>query len=215
MSEERDRAAFFERFMYVAKRRGFISMTAHLTQNEKAAVERCFAEIFCEALTVMESLTVKSVVAGADPPDFLLDCEGELLSLEMVELIDFEAFRRSQRLREKDPAKAWLGQQWNAEKYASAIRSLVKKKEDRYRRQKRSFDVLLIYTDEPWLASNDMDLWNHKIGELPIVQFGGLYVMGSYVPCTECYPLHRIAGASVKELILARRANSGTLEEPA
>lgn len=205
MSDDRPRAAFFKRFAYVAGRRGYISMTAHLNQTEKAAVEWCFAELFCEALAAMEGLTIKSMVAGPDPPDFLVNCEGESLSVELVELIDFKTFRNAQKLRAKDPAKAWLCQQWSEEKYVAAIRRLVQQKEGLYLRKEKIFDMLLIYTDEPWLAPNDMDLWNHNIGDLAITQFGSIYVMGSYVPGAAYYPLHRIAGLSVKDLMVTRR----------
>ncbi|MDP2800556.1 MAG: hypothetical protein Q8O26_01605 [Phreatobacter sp.] len=206
MSDDRHWAEFCKRFADVAGRRGHISMTARLTQTEKAAVEWIFAEIFCEALAAMEALTIKSLDAGPDPPDFFVNCEGEALSVELVELIDLKTFRNAQDLSAKDPAKAWLDQQWSEERYVAAIRKLVNQKGDRYRSQRQSFDVLLIYTDEPWLAPNDLDLWNRNIGELPIAQFKGVYVMGSYVPGAARYPLHRIAGSSVKELVAARRA---------
>lgn len=181
-------------------------MTARGTADDKLIVELDYAREFAAAITIADGIELENLRAGEDPPDIVADCRGVRLTIELVELIDMKTFKKAQRLQANgQPGAAWMEQQWSFERYTNAVRRLVVAKDEMYRRSSNLFDILLIYTDEPWLAPSDMQRWNADLRPLRVTQFQAVYAMGSYVPGLGHYPLDLIAGRTVSELVEERR----------
>ena len=111
-----------------------------------------------------------------DPPDFWVKLDGNRIGVEVTELVDQEFLSHN----EKSPEAPWdtshgVGFErsfWTEEKFAERVGVCIRKKGDKYTRNRKNIDVLAIVCGECGLYERDVQNW------LPNVTFPKFQCIG-------------------------------------
>lgn len=88
-----------------------------------------------------------------DPPDFRINHLERVLDCELVQLLNESHRHRAAKGETPYTGQLFLDTQWTSQRFAKELNGVIEKKNDRYRRQGVNIDVLVIYTEETWLGS--------------------------------------------------------------
>jgi hypothetical protein len=180
----------------LAKRRQY---SAFFEWDDKATKEWGIARQF---INVRPDLNVADIRPGGDPPDcevVLLD--GEIIGLEITELVDQAAVEQMERAaREDAPLEDKLNAyaeyaDWPTDKLAAHLTRIVTRKDGKLKRASNglcSRYTLLIHTDEMMLCRSDL---RERLAGLSFTtsMIDDAYVMESYsADDADPYPLHRL-----------------------
>ena len=102
-----------------------------------------------------------------DPPDFFASCGGKHISIELVQLVEQAHKRRATKGENPSFGKLFQETQWSKERLISKLNTLISMKGEKYRRRGLEIDVLLVHTDEPWLAPSDANGWLSNVSIEP------------------------------------------------
>lgn len=119
-----------------------------------------------------------------DPPDCVcLNAEGELVAIEVVEVVCEQAVRLNARGN-------WVYRHWRPGELASKVaQRLAEKDEKRFHGGPYAAIIACLFTDEPALS------YEQAIAELSLQGFGpfrqlsSAYLLFSYQPATQSYPV--------------------------
>jgi hypothetical protein len=102
----------------------------------------------------------------SDPPDAFATIEGRRVSIELTELVDgrlLSGLRRASRASgirmTSSEGDAFIRSQWTQERFRHELRQRIEAKQKRYDKRDIVIDVLVIFTDEPWLSRLQVAEW--------------------------------------------------------
>jgi hypothetical protein len=134
----------------------------------------------------------------SEPPDFWVQFEQRLISVEHCQLIDKAAINQARKLVEDgltiDQARSSLFEQtqWPQERIVEKLGQLITCKHNRYANRGQSVDVLLISSSEPWLLP---DIAEGAIKKLQLDKkevFRFIYLILEYDPAWHGYPVFEL-----------------------
>ena len=188
-----------ERWAHLYDQRGHAGGFARKTSDERALVERQTVEEWRRSLEAQSGLLVTPVVqCEADPPDFIGQCLGRAITIELVERVDSELLSelagasRQGRLDETR-AQSFDRAQWTSERFVHEIGSVLDKKHAKYGPAGLRVDILVIHTAEPWLRARFVRDWLRSAKFEPRGSIGNAHLLLTYDPNEgEHWPLFEI-----------------------
>jgi plasmid stabilization system protein ParE len=135
--------------------RGHAPLVAKKTPNDLRAIELQMANRWVKAVGENFNLDICNIKSNPnDPPECLGTRNGEEIGIELTELVDGAML---DRIREEYENTGFVQNsnynetQWSFDRFQKKLNEILKKKDKKYSRNKVSIDVLIIYSDEPWL----------------------------------------------------------------
>jgi hypothetical protein len=92
-----------------------------------------------------------------DPPDCFVEFEGKRLGLELVQLVAQDHRERAATGETPYQGQLFLDMQWTKERLVSKLNQVLHLKGSKY--EEKQIDILVIFTAEPWLTSDQARLW--------------------------------------------------------
>lgn len=108
-----------------------------------------------------------------DPPDFRAGIEGKIFGIELVEFVTQENLGRAINGENPSSLSLFLDSQWDAQRFQTALRDAIGKKNLNYSRRKLRVDFLVLYSGEPWLSASQVAQW------LPLIKFEELQAINA------------------------------------
>lgn len=160
-------------------------------------VEEAIAQEFANSLVYTENVSLKDVISNPeDPPDCFGILNGRRICIELEELVDGEALAKAKK--GASPYKS-CGQfhetQWSRDRFLTKLNGVIDRKHLKYKAKNQVFDCLLIYTDEPRLNTHDVQAWLAETTVKARTSFKSVYLLMSYHPLQEHWPLFNIYGS--------------------
>lgn len=204
------------RWANLINERGHASLFARKTAGDKRIVEQQTAAEW--ALSVRAEFGVEVVdlvLCDADPPDFCGEWQGRRRTVELVELVDGRLLRR--RVRERKGgglpvANTFSEAQWDYGRFTREINRLLDQKQARYATGSQAFDLVVVYSDEPWLRASAVREWLRLTTIQARPAFENAHLLLTYDPSESAHwPLFNLYG----ELGSDRRDSQHVTETPA
>ncbi|MDO9223879.1 MAG: hypothetical protein Q7U20_09245 [Caulobacter sp.] len=162
---------------------------------DKAIVERGTVRAWAESMSGEFGLQVDDLRAGGDPPDFNGRCDGQLISIELVQLVDADD-RAPKRAQIKGKAEPPFDQRlWTPEKFRTRISATLDAKQAKYERKPAVFDVLIVHHEHGWLNAKHARDWLAAGSFEPRPHLRNAHLLLSYEPgWAKHRPLFRLYG---------------------
>jgi hypothetical protein len=198
MTDEEDDDYDYERFVHLMnKSNGYSGIFNYNNIVDKRLVEKSTIEEWCRSIKAELGIEVGvPQPIDEDPPDFNVSINGQLFSVELVQLVDENHKKRAVKGESQFAGKLFNDTQWSVERLLSKLNAIIHKKGDKYSRDGLSVDVLLMHTDEPWLTSEQARTWlnNATINTHPSIH--RVFLMFTYEPGrdVEHWPILKIYG---------------------
>ena len=181
-------------------KRGHSSVFA-TTNKTKKLVELSIACEFSKSLQYEFSILLENITnCEADPPDCLAEVNGRRIKIELVELIDESAIgiARKTGLTAHNDAKQFLATQWNSDRLIEEVNKTIDAKDKKYKSADKKFEILVIYTAEPWLSPNDVKRWISEQKFEARISFENVFLLMEHDPnyCQSHWPLFKLYGES-------------------
>ena len=161
--------------------------------SEKSAVSD-----WMKTATKKSAFSTDKLRRGDDPPDFLIEINGALVSVEVTQLIDGtgraerkRAFRKAEGLTFQADEGSHINH-WDERRFFQAVQSRIDKKSEQYSKPTSKIsevDILLIESNEYWLLGEDVDGWLKNRSVVPKKNLGSVHLLLSYDPAIRCRPL--------------------------
>ncbi|WP_339670763.1 hypothetical protein [Dasania marina] len=133
-----------------------------------------------------------SIVLGGDPPDCIVVSDGQEVAIEIVELVDQAAIEKQIRSKHTYPDQA----PWTSQRLTDHLNDLIQQKDNPSEKEslKKSYPryITLIHTDEPELMAADFDRLFIKKSIKATDLVSEVYLIFSYDPGIEGYPVRRL-----------------------
>lgn len=137
------------------------------SQASREMIERIIVSEWAKCLYEKTGICIENIRSnGAGPPDCTAEINGDVMSIEVTELVDGHVIKSIDRSRRgKSPALTgsvlFNRLQWSKDRFFNAIQNLIDDKETKYssRIPKIEIDVLLVCSAEPWLSPHDLHTW--------------------------------------------------------
>lgn len=179
-------------------RRGHSSIFA-TTNKTKKLVELSVAFEFSKSLQHEFSILLENITNNeTDPPDCLAEVNGRKVQIELVELIDRNAIEIAKQTGKTahNDAKQFSKTQWNSDRFIEEVNKVMDRKEEKYKATGKKFEILLMYTAEPWLSPNDAKHWISQQAFEARTSFESAFLLMDYDPSysQNHWPLFKIYG---------------------
>lgn len=161
----------------------------------KATVERGLVRAWAESMAGEFGRQVTNIRAAEDPPDFKGLCDGQPITIELVQLVDSHDLA-PKRARLRGKAEPPFGQRlWPQERFQTRIDETLDKKQAKYGRAPTVFDVLVIHHEHEWLNASQAQEWIAKGSFERRSHLRNAHLLLSYEPGRAEYrPLIRLYG---------------------
>lgn len=170
--------------------RGVAGMFTDKTPEDKVRAEELQLRYLIDAMSNEFGVeTEQFVPVQDDPPDFYVEQNGILRSVELVEFVNGAFLRKVAKGRlDGERYSAFQGEgftncQWGKDKFLAKLDELVIGKDTKYFERELSFDILAIVTDEEWLYRDEVKSWLSECYPLTDVRsFSEVYFVMDYDP---------------------------------
>lgn len=151
--------------------------------EEKAIVEASTVAEWCRSIAIVFGVDVGEPERNlTDPPDCFVDINGNRLSVELVQMVEGEHKKRATKGESPYSGNLFLDMQWTKERLAAKLNEIIEAKGRNYARRSIHIDVLVIYTDEPWLNVDEAFCWLQSICLSPHPNVARVFLLFSYTP---------------------------------
>lgn len=172
-------------------------------RHDKEFIEADAAEEWALAAKAEFGLHVTNISScKPDPPDCHAIFEGRNISIELTELVDNHLRYENVKANEagKEPphyqGQAFLDAQWSKDRFFKEISDLIDKKTANYEAGNQVFDVLIVYTDEPWLSPQQVRTWLTETNIEPRRAFHSAYLLMTHEHANaDHWPIFRLFGS--------------------
>lgn len=161
---------------------------------EKQDMEYCVVNEWMKAASCVFGYSFDNLGLGGDPPDFRVSMDGEKVSVELTQLVNEEHKKRNINGKSPFHGRLFQDMQWTPERFLEELRSSLEKKNRKYCRSGRKFDVLVIHTAETWLEPERVKNWIEALEPTDFAAFGSAYLLFDYRPSwsQEHWPVFRL-----------------------
>jgi len=169
--------------------------TARKNAGDKAIVERGLVRDWAESMAGEFGRYVTDLKAAEEPPDFRGSCDGQPISIELVQLVD-ERDLAPKKARIKGKAEPPFDQRlWTPERFRTRINATLDAKQAKYEAKPAAFDVLVIHHEHGWLNAELARGWLAEGSIQPRPHLRNAHLLLSYEPGgPEHRPLCRLYG---------------------
>lgn len=179
-------------------KRGHSSIFA-TTNKTKKLVELSVAFEFSKSLQHEFSILLENITNNeTDPPDCLAEVDGRKIQIELVELIDRNAIEIAKKTggTAHNDATQFSNTQWNSHRFIEEVNKVIDRKVKKYRAADKKFEILLIYTAEPWLPANSVAAWLSHLTFEERDSFENVFLLMDYDPSynQNNWPIFKIYG---------------------
>ncbi|TRD20760.1 hypothetical protein FEV53_09030 [Palleronia caenipelagi] len=139
---------------------GGFSNLAKMRGTWKAWVELKVCRDWCDAgfeRSVAEK--IKLISPEHDPPDVMALIAGRSISIEVVQLVNSGHKSMAAEGEAHSRGDLFKKMQWSKERFHEEMGAVISKKVKKYSDDEKSFDVLLMFSVEPWLYSHQVEQW--------------------------------------------------------
>lgn len=173
-------------------------------KEHQQSLERYVVECFAEMLEQQEGILLEGVRSvDADPPDCTASLGGRCITIEVTELVLSSVLKKvrhtlkNEKRLTSESGELFDDAQWTKEIFQASLNSLIDSKHEKYQRHSpaRRFDVLLICTDARWLSLYDVQTWLQDIHFEQRSSFGCVYLVVSFQPEANGWPIFRLYGS--------------------
>ncbi|TSD87387.1 hypothetical protein FFK22_017985 [Mycobacterium sp. KBS0706] len=176
---------------------GYAGVFNYENADDKVTVELNTAREWCRSIVAEFGLTVGDPERNHDdPPDCYVSVGGQRLGVELVQLIESEHKRRAAKNETPHAGQLFHDMQWSKPRLASKLNEVIQKKGNKYEKNGKSIDVLLIHCAEPWLSSGQVRDWLADIQMGPHPNIASTFLLLDYEPGrnVEYWPVFRLYG---------------------
>lgn len=155
----------FEHWVEVMNRRGHAGVFAATSHEERKIVERTVVEEWANAMHYLHGEQITDIASAKDdPPDCTAFWNGRPVTVELTELVDGDLLAISDRARKQGTRQTAYDvlfdqAQWTEDRFINLINKRIDDKDRRYGSKDLRFDILIIYSGEPWLMPGDVKKW--------------------------------------------------------
>ncbi|MAQ44343.1 MAG: hypothetical protein CL812_00545 [Confluentimicrobium sp.] len=128
--------------------------------TDKRIVERATIERWRAAIAESFDLKISAPRANAtDPPDFHAEIAGRVVSIELMQMVDYGHKVRADHGETPFAGQMYLDMQWTRDRLIAKLNDDIAKKGRKYAKQGVTIDILVIHTAEPWLTAQQVETW--------------------------------------------------------
>lgn len=158
--------------------RGYAGCFNYDSELSKSRVEMAVAVDWSQALAARYTCQIEMPRTNPDdPPDICIQINGKDVGVELVQLIERGHKERSLRGESAYHGRLIMDMLWDRDRFAAKLENIIRDKGDKYAKRKLRFDVLLIFTDEPYLSACQVEGWLAEIAIPPHLTFERIFLM--------------------------------------
>lgn len=183
-----------EYWVELQSNRGHASAFARSNAQDKIVVERATVFEWARSLGALERGQVDSIVAGPDNefPDFTARLDGKAIVIELTELLHSPGILKRAVKGNLD----FDSLQWTEAHFRERVSERLNSKVDKLSQRRQSADVLILHTDEPWLAPQMIEQWLEREAFGRRDEIANAYLLTTYVPgYAEHWPMFSLYGS--------------------
>ncbi|NRB20460.1 MAG: hypothetical protein HRU33_23745 [Rhodobacteraceae bacterium] len=159
------------------------------TEQDKRIIEASVLAEWVRSASSELSLNITdAALLQNDPPDAKATVNGLHKTIELTELVDGDFIADVKRSRNKGKHRSAFSVrdfsrvQWDRERFFTELNNLISKKDKKYSAQEVPIDILIVYSDEPWLTPEEVSIWMQPNKKPRLTSIGTVHVLLTYSP---------------------------------